>query len=64
MEPLTIGTIAFPTYFGNKLIDWGVGKAYDLAFAEIMQRLTPENVAALEAEAQTFYQQTEKMLVL
>lgn len=53
MDPLTVGAIAFLTYFGNKLIDWGVGKAYDVAFAEIMQKLAPEKVATLEAQAQT-----------
>jgi predicted O-linked N-acetylglucosamine transferase (SPINDLY family) len=53
MEPLTVGAIAFLTYFGNKLIDWGVGKAYDAAFAEVMQKLAPETIATLQAGAQT-----------
>ncbi len=51
-----IGTIGFLVYFGEKLINWGILKGYDLTFKEIMQKLAPESVAILEAEAKTLLQ--------
>jgi hypothetical protein len=38
MEPLTTGTIALLLFCGNKLIDWGIGKAYDTAFDKLMEK--------------------------
>ncbi|BDA73858.1 hypothetical protein CAL7716_080240 [Calothrix sp. PCC 7716] len=38
MEPLLTGTIALLLFCGNKLIDWGIGKAYDAAFDKLMEK--------------------------
>lgn len=35
MEPLTTGAIALLLFFGKKLIDWGISKAYDTAFNQL-----------------------------
>jgi hypothetical protein len=54
MEPLTAGAIALLLFLGNKLIDWGTGKAFDAAYDDIMQKLkskSPDTVVALEAAA-------------
>ena len=37
MEPLTTGAIALLLFCGEKLIDWGISKAYDTAFNELMK---------------------------
>lgn len=38
MEPLLTGTVALLLFCGNKLIDWGIGKAYDVAFDKLMEK--------------------------
>ena len=47
MEPLTTGAIALLLFCGEKLIDWGISKAYDTAFNELMKTspVTAEKLA-------------------
>ncbi|AKG20974.1 hypothetical protein [Calothrix sp. 336/3] len=46
MEPLTTGAIALILFCGNKLIDWGIGKAYDAAFEKLME-ISPDKAKQL-----------------
>ncbi len=46
MEPLTTGAIALLLFLGEKLIDWGISKAYDTAF-EVLKTISPETAEKL-----------------
>ncbi len=46
MEPLTTGAIALLLFLGEKLIDWGISKAYDTAFEEL-KTISPETAEKL-----------------
>ena len=47
MEPLTTGAIALLLFCGEKLIDWGINKAYDVAFDKLMEK-SPNTAKKLE----------------
>ena len=46
MEPLTTGAIALLCFFGEKLTNWGINKAYETAFNELM-RTCPDTAKTL-----------------
>ena len=46
MEPLTTGAIALLLFFGEKLIDWGISKTYDAAFAKLT-KISPHTAEKL-----------------
>ncbi|NJL77896.1 MAG: hypothetical protein HC917_01820 [Richelia sp. SM2_1_7] len=46
MEPLTTGAIALLLFCGEKLIDWGISKAYDTAFNQLTEK-SPETAQQL-----------------
>lgn len=50
MEPLTTGAIALLLFCGEKLIDWGISKAYDTAFNELM-KTSPDTAKQLALPA-------------
>ena len=51
MEPLTAGAIALLLFCGEKLIDWGISKAYDTAFDKLM-KISPDTAEKLALPAE------------
>ncbi|MEM7556988.1 MAG: hypothetical protein AAF378_23440 [Cyanobacteria bacterium P01_A01_bin.84] len=50
MEPLTIGAMSLLMFLGEKLIDWGISKAYDTAFEEL-KKTSPNTAEKLALPA-------------
>ncbi len=47
METLTTGAIALLLFGGEKFVDWGINKAYDVAFDKLMEK-SPNTAKKLE----------------
>ena len=47
MEPLTTGAIALLLFCSEKFIDWGINKAYDVAFDKLREK-SPNTAKQLE----------------